>query len=786
MDLPFLEKFRANQLKVPTAQAMSVQDFIAPPSLEISPEYLEVGERYAKTFFIFSYPRYLTTGWFSPIINIDVPMDIAFYIHPADTTEIMKNLRKRITGTQAEMMERAERGLIRSPKLEFAYENMEMLRDRLQTGQERMFSLGIYMTVFSNTYEDMKKVETTLRSILEGRLIYIKPAIYRQGDGYITTSPYGSDRLLVHTPMNTAPLSSIFPFVSFDLSSSQGILYGINQHNNSLVLFDRFTMESFNQILFGVSGSGKSIAYNESVLVQDTDGQIKRVVIGEYIDRLMDEGIVQRVDEETQGVIDPKIKVFTFDDEMKGEWANVTVAARKDSPDTMYRFKTQSGREITTTGDHNMVALKQGEIAVLKSSEIEEGSYIPLPRKIEFKHEVEIERVDLIDLLRDCKDIYVDGAQELISQNYDQIKKLNIDEKLNRYLYKYRVGRVIPLHYLLKISEELNIDMPDNVRLTSIHRGHSMNRYLPVNVALAELLGFISAEGFVGEKVVTITNIDSFVRDRIKYNLEQLNISYFETKKDIRIGGKVFVETLKSLHGVKKAGEKTVPSIILTLDDSLVASYLSAYFEGDGTVGGNGEVTATSKSKLLISDLSLLLYRFSIVGRIREKYKRATNSDHQGDTYWQIVISGKDIQSYAHSIGFISERKNDALSLFLDRPSNTNVDVVPELSSIFSEIHNLFGFQLQDVKSIKGIRHEAYSPSKDNLSRINQEIRMKIDEFKKTYASLDILQSLPELNEIVSEDLRKLSQLEELYGVYVEHTLKFAKSFLTRLDSLSE
>jgi len=264
--MDFLEKLMGKKLEVPTVQVMGIQDFVAPPSLRIKPEYLQIGGRFAKTFFIFSYPRYLSSSWFSPVINLDVPMDISFFFHPSDTTKILKNLRKRITATKAEMMERHEKGLIRSPELEFAYKNMENLRDQLQTGQEKMFSLGLYLTIYSDKEDRMREIETNLRAILEGRLIYIKPAIYQQEDGFITTSPYGLDKLLVHTPMNTAPLSSVFPFVSFDLSSNQGVLYGINQHNNSLVLFDRFSMESFNEVVFGTSGSGKSFMIKLEIL----------------------------------------------------------------------------------------------------------------------------------------------------------------------------------------------------------------------------------------------------------------------------------------------------------------------------------------------------------------------------------------------------------------------------------------------------------------------------------------------------------------------------------------
>jgi len=247
-------------------RAMEARDIIAPSSITLTPDYLKLGKKFAKSFFIFSYPRYLTTAWFSPIINLDTPMDIGFHIHAVETGQVLKQLRKKVTEVQAELMEREEKGLIRDPALEVAYHDLESLRDRLQTAQERMFKLGIYLTIYGDNQKELKDIETTLRSILEARLIYIKPAFYQQREGFHASTPSGLDQLLVHTSMNTDPLSSIFPFVSFDLSSNEGILYGINRHNNSLILFDRFGLENANSVVFGKAGGGKSYAIKLEIL----------------------------------------------------------------------------------------------------------------------------------------------------------------------------------------------------------------------------------------------------------------------------------------------------------------------------------------------------------------------------------------------------------------------------------------------------------------------------------------------------------------------------------------
>jgi type IV secretory pathway VirB4 component len=268
MKFPFLkkkkEKLSAQIFEAPT---MDIKDIIAPSSLAATaPDHLKLGRKLARSFFIFSYPRYLSTGWFSPIINMDTPMDIAIHIHPIDTGVVLKQLRRKVTEVAAELSERGEKGLIRDPTLEIAYQDLEALRDKLQTAQERMFKFGVYLTAYGDTEQQLRDVETKLRSILESRLIYIKPSLYQQREGFNTTAPYGLDQLQVHTTMNTGPLSSIFPFVSFDLSSNEGILYGINRHNNSLILFDRFGLENANEVVFGKAGSGKSYFVKLEVL----------------------------------------------------------------------------------------------------------------------------------------------------------------------------------------------------------------------------------------------------------------------------------------------------------------------------------------------------------------------------------------------------------------------------------------------------------------------------------------------------------------------------------------
>ena len=251
------------KIKVPQAYkpgAADVPNVIAPSGMAVESNYLKLGDYFAKTFFVFTYPRFLSSGWFSPIINMAEMMDISIFTHPMDTALALKNLKKKVAQIEAELSEKQEKGSVRDPVLETAYQDVENLRDSLQQAREKLFEVGIYITIYGSSEEGLRKLENTLESMLESKLVYIKPSLFRQLEGFNSTLPLGQDRLQAHTPLNSGPASSIFPFISPDLTSDKGIMYGVNLHNNGLVIFDRFSLENANSVVFAKSGSGKSYA----------------------------------------------------------------------------------------------------------------------------------------------------------------------------------------------------------------------------------------------------------------------------------------------------------------------------------------------------------------------------------------------------------------------------------------------------------------------------------------------------------------------------------------------
>lgn len=293
MRVPFLMSSGGEQSEILESEALyqrgvaRIRDLIAPSAIKISANSLQAGETLVRTHFVIAYPRYLNTNWFSPIINIDFPMDVAMFVHPIDTRDILRNLLKSATRVESSIQMEAEAGKVRSPVLETALHDIDELRDKLQQGTEKFFRFGIYIALYASSLEELNRMSRSIEALLESQLVYIKPAVMRMQQGFTSTRPVAMDELDVANNLNTAPLSTTFPFVSADLSSNDGILYGINRHNNSLILFDRFKLENANMVIFAKSGAGKSyfmkleilrsMMFDTNIIVIDPENEYKHL-----------------------------------------------------------------------------------------------------------------------------------------------------------------------------------------------------------------------------------------------------------------------------------------------------------------------------------------------------------------------------------------------------------------------------------------------------------------------------------------------------------------------------
>ncbi|MDK2899253.1 MAG: conjugal transfer ATP-binding protein TraC, partial [Patescibacteria group bacterium] len=236
----------------------TLRDLIAPSSLEIHSSYFRLGTKYGRTVYVYGYPRQIYTGWLSSLINIDEVLDVSMFIYPVESQVVLNNLRKKVTQLQASISLSSEKGITRDPGLEAAINDAEELRDQIQVGAEKFFRFGLYVTLYADSLDELGFVQHKIETIFGQQMVFSKVASSQQEQGLNSTIPQMSDQLQIRRNMNTGAISTSFPFTSADLTQETGVLYGINMHNNGLVIFDRFSLENANMVVFAKSGAGKS------------------------------------------------------------------------------------------------------------------------------------------------------------------------------------------------------------------------------------------------------------------------------------------------------------------------------------------------------------------------------------------------------------------------------------------------------------------------------------------------------------------------------------------------
>lgn len=236
----------------------ALRDFISPSSIEFFASHFQLGTRLARTYYVYGYPRQLSTGWLSSLVNLDEIMDISMFVYPVESQVVMENLRKKVGQLEAGIQIDNEKGRVRDPAKQAAILDAEEMRDKLQVGEERFFRYGLYLTVYAGSMDEMEYVTHKVESILGQQLVFSKPATSQQEQGFNSSLPQFTDQLQIKRNLSTGALSTTFPFTSADLTQEDGILYGINMHNSGLVIFDRFSLENGNAVVFAKSGAGKS------------------------------------------------------------------------------------------------------------------------------------------------------------------------------------------------------------------------------------------------------------------------------------------------------------------------------------------------------------------------------------------------------------------------------------------------------------------------------------------------------------------------------------------------
>jgi len=272
--------------KVYRRGVISVRDLIAPAAMKIESRYIELGSQFVRTMFVVAYPRYIRVGWFAPVINLNVPLDISMYFYPVGAEVILKQLRNKVGALEAQILSDAEKGAPRDPIRETALRDIEKLRDDLTQGVERFFQFALYITVYAKGKEDLDRITEKVESFFGSKLVYTKRVFYQAEQGFESTLPLADDQLGISFNMSTSPCASSFPFISSELTSDNGILYGINRHNNSLILFDRFSLQNANSVVFATSEVLRSMMLGTDVIVIDPEMEYKYLsdaVAGTYI-----------------------------------------------------------------------------------------------------------------------------------------------------------------------------------------------------------------------------------------------------------------------------------------------------------------------------------------------------------------------------------------------------------------------------------------------------------------------------------------------------------------------
>ncbi len=297
------QKIALEEERIYRKGVIGIKDLIAPASMKVEPSFLRLGDVFCRTLFVVTYPRYVTVGWASPLINLSAQLDIAMFFYPIKSDIILKQLKRKVGILQAQISTDSESGKPRDPISETALRDIEQLRDDLTQGIEHFFQFAFYCTFYSTNKDELERVTSHVESAFASMLIYTRRAYFQAEQGFNSTLPVGNDELQITFNMSTSPIASSFPFTSAELSSDNGILYGVNRHNNSLILFDRFSLQNANAVIFATSGAGKSYTVKLEI--------IRSLMLG-----------VEVI------VIDPEMEYKYLSDTVGGTYVNIALSSR--------------------------------------------------------------------------------------------------------------------------------------------------------------------------------------------------------------------------------------------------------------------------------------------------------------------------------------------------------------------------------------------------------------------------------------------------------------------------
>ncbi len=274
----------------------SIKDMLAPSSVEIDFNFLRAGDHFYKTFFVVGYPRFVSANWLAPIIDFGHSMNVSMFVYPTSSPDILSDLRRKVAEMEATIASQIDEGQAVDPRVKAALEDALSIQDELAKGVERFFQVSFYITLTSQTKEDLEESSKRLTTVLSSLLLTAKASTLQMEDGFKSTLPMGQDRLFIARNMDTTSLALTFPFSSATLTQDKGVMYGLNKQNDSLIIFDRFSLENANEVVLGKSGAGKSylikleamrqFMFGTEVIIIDPEGEyeaLAKTMGGEHV-----------------------------------------------------------------------------------------------------------------------------------------------------------------------------------------------------------------------------------------------------------------------------------------------------------------------------------------------------------------------------------------------------------------------------------------------------------------------------------------------------------------------
>lgn len=275
----------------------TVADIVAPPSIEVDFSHIRIGTKFHKTFFVSGYPRFVSPNWLEPLIDFDHSLNISMFVYPTTSADVLDDLKRKIAEMEATIQEEEERNQVLDPRVQAALEDALSVQEELAKGVERFFQFSLYVTLISDNLKELEEATKRLKTLLSSILITVKPATLQMDKGLKSSIPIGIDQLFLTRNMDTTSLASTFPFTSATLTQDRGVMYGLNQLNGSLIIFDRFSLENANEVVFGKSGAGKSylikleamrqFMFGTEVIIIDPEGEyelLTKSMNGEYVE----------------------------------------------------------------------------------------------------------------------------------------------------------------------------------------------------------------------------------------------------------------------------------------------------------------------------------------------------------------------------------------------------------------------------------------------------------------------------------------------------------------------